>query len=200
MSAQNYITRAELKATLQIKGEASNADLDLAIEAASRMADEYNGARYYPTAETRYYTPSDSMVLDIDDISTVVEVAVDRVGNQTYSETWNAGTQFLLEPVNNPLNDKPVRTIVRIPRVCLPFPPGPQSVRVTGTFGWATTPALVKQAVGIQASRLYNRRNAPFGILAVGADTGAAMRLPKVDQDVAELLDAVDAQPPLLGI
>jgi hypothetical protein len=199
----DYLTRAQLKATLQITGTASDADVDLAISAASRAVEEYkrlNGGRsvrFYPTVETRYYSPKwDAVTLDIDDIAGVVSVKVDRTRNFTYSETWTAGTHFVMEPANNPLEGKPQRTLVRLPLANSFFPQNPQSVSVTGTFGWASTPYLVTEAATILAARLYQRRNAPFGILAVGIDSGTAARLPRTDPDVVQLLDAVDSNVP----
>lgn len=197
-----YFSTAEFKSAYGITGTASDADVTQALDAASRMVEEYKRlmsgrtTRYYPTVETRYYSPScEAVSLDIEDAVGITSVRVDRVGNYSYSETWTAGTQYVLEPKNNQLESKPYRTIVRNPLVAQHFPGYPQSVQVTGTFGWSTVPALVKSATQILASRYYNRRNSPFGVLTVGLDN-AAVRLPRTDPDVAQLLDAVDSNVP----
>jgi hypothetical protein len=61
-------------------------------------------------------------------------------------------------------------------------------VSVTGTFGWPSVPAPVKQATMILASRYLQRsRSAPFAILSFG-DGGEASRITRSDPDVAMLL------------
>jgi len=200
-----YVSTVELKNTLNISGTASDTDILKAVDAASRMVEEYKRltsgrtTRYYPTVETRKYTPAcNTAELEIDDCVGVDSVVVDRSGNYSYSETWTAGTQYVLEPVNNPLEDKPYRTIVKAPLSGLNFPTYPQSVSVTGTFGWSTQPALVTQAAMILARRYYERRNTPYSVLSVGVDAAGAVRLPKTDPDVVQLLDAVDSNVPRL--
>ena len=200
----NYVTSAQLKSTLQITGTASDADISLACDAASRHIEDSKRlsrgrtVRYYSTVEVRYYTPEQAWdrQLNIDDTLGIVALDIDRTRDYTYGESWVAQTDYVLEPANNPNESKPQRTIVRNQLVWRPFPDHPQSVRVTGTFGWTTAPTLVQQAASILAARLYSRRNSPFGILAVGVDSGAAIRLPKTDPDVAALLDAVDSDVP----
>lgn len=200
----NYVTVTALKATMQIVGTASDADLTLACDAASRLVEEYKrlttgrSVRYYSSSETRYYTPEHchDLMLNVDDFQSISTIAIDRTWDYSYSETWTASVDYVTEPANNLLESKPQRTIVRVPRAYRPFPEHPQSVKITGTFGWATAPTLVQEATSILAARLYGRRNAPFGILAVGVDSGAAIRLPKTDPDVATLLDAVDSDVP----
>lgn len=202
--AHSYIGTAELKYALNITGTAQDNDVTRACNAANEMVEEYKrlttGRRvqFFPTYETRYYTPrGDYAELNIDDVVTITAVAVDRVGDFSYSEAWTAGTHYVKEPVNNPLEGKPYRRLVRVPRMSTHFPCSPQSVSVTGTFGWATTPNLVTQAAQILAQRYYSRRNAVFGVASVGVDS-AAFRLPREDPDVARMLDAVDSNPPRL--
>jgi hypothetical protein len=77
------------------------------------------------------------------------------------------------------------------------FPGYFRSVQIIGSFGWAETPILVKQACKILAQRYWNRKDSPMGVLAVGVD-GAAVRLSRTDPDVAFLLDQVDGRAPRL--
>lgn len=199
-----YVGTAEFKTLHGITGTVYDQRVTDAVDTASRMVEEYKRltsgrtTHYYPTVETRKYTaPCGVTALDIDDVVTVNSVTVDRVGNLSYSESWTAGTQYVMEPVNNPLESKPYRTIVRLPLAGRWFPDTPQGVSVTGTFGWATTPALVKRATDILAARYYNRPDSVFGVLSVGLEA-AAVRLPRTDPDVAQLLDAVDSNVPRL--
>jgi hypothetical protein len=67
----------------------------------------------------------------------------------------------------------------------------PNSVRVTGRFGWDAVPPEIIEATGILATKLIRRsREAPFGILAVALETGTAIRLARTDPDIASLIDA----------
>ena len=199
----DYFTSDELKARLNITGTILDAEVDRACSATTELIDEYKrlstGRRvhYLPTVETRYYTPEHyhDLMLSVDDVQGITEVAIDRTRNYSYSETWTARTDYVMEPANNPLEGKPQRTVVRNTIVARPFPVHPQSVRVTGTFGWSTTPNLVTQAASLLAARLFTRKDSPFGILTVGLDA-AAVRLPRTDPDVAQLLDSVDSDVP----
>lgn len=51
---------------------------------------------------------------------------------------------------------------------------------------WYTEPAIVK-ATGIQAHRLFKRRDAPFGVIG-NAASGSDMRISNLDMDVAALV------------
>ena len=65
---------------------------------------------------------------------------------------------------------------------------GEASVRVTGVFAkTATAPNDIKEATLILAARLFQRKDVPLGFTAAGIDA-AAMRLAKIDPDVATLL------------
>lgn len=194
-----YIGTAELKATLNITGTAFDVDVGKACDAASRAIEDYKKTRYYSSVETRYYTPEScrELMLSIDDVQSITSLSIDRTKDYSYSEDWTANTDYILEPANNPLEGKPQRTIVRNTLRGRTFPEHPQSVRVTGTFGWSTVPTQVQEAAAIYAARLYSRRNSPMGILTVGLD-GAAVRLTKADADVTALLDAVDSNEPRL--
>ena len=56
-------------------------------------------------------------------------------------------------------------------------------VRITAKWGWPAVPAAVKLATLIQASRLYSRRVAPFG-LAGNPEVGQARLLDRLDVDL----------------
>lgn len=57
-------------------------------------------------------------------------------------------------------------------------------VRVTATWGWPAIPDTIRYATLLQASRLFARRHAPFGV-AGSPETGQLRLLEKIDPDVA---------------
>lgn len=192
-----YLTLAQLKATLTMTGTTfADADLTLAIGAASRAVDSTTGRRFWLDADAtkvRYYTPRSYRVLQIDDLVTLGSVAIDRGGTGTYTETWTLGTDFVLEPYNAP-QEQPARPYetLRVRMMSGRWMPTwiEQSVKVTAQFGWASVPDDVTAATGILAAKLLRRsREAPFGIAMVGGiDQGAAMRIARTDPDVYTLL------------
>lgn len=195
-----YLTLEQLKSTLTLQGSTfADADLNLAISAASRAIDSTTGRRFWldtGTANVRYYTPDTYRILPIDDLVTLTSVAIDRYGAGTFTETWTLGTEYVIEPFNAP-QEQPARPYEKL-RVRIWsgkwLPAGiEQSVKVTGQFGWASVPDDVTAATGILAAKLLKRsREAPFGIVTAGIDEGAAMRIARTDPDVYTLLRAYD--------
>jgi len=193
-----YLTLAQLKSTLSMTGTTfADADINLAMGAASRAVDEITGRRFWQdtgTSNVRWYTPRSYKLVQLDDLITLASpgVAIDRGGNGTYSETWVQGTDFVLEPFNAP-SENPVRPYETL-RVRLLsgrwLPPYiERSVQVTGQFGWPAVPDDVTAACGILAAKLLRRsREAPFGIVTAGIDQAAAMRIGRTDPDVYMLL------------
>jgi len=75
----------------------------LAIAAASRAIGEATNRRYYldPDATSvRYSTPEMFRHLLIDDITQVVAIDIDRVGDGSFVENWVQNTQYVMEPLN----------------------------------------------------------------------------------------------------
>lgn len=191
--ANEYVSAAVLKATLSLTGETyADADVAVAVEAASRMVDAECDRRFYKDSAdtTRYYSPRSSGWVAIDDLADLTTLATDADGTNTYATAWTESTHFTFEPANAETNGRP-RTMIRVRAAGgLWFPTGyPNSVRVVGKFGWDATPPQVVSATSIIASRLLRRmREAPFGIVTAGIDEGVAMRLGRIDPDVAALL------------
>lgn len=191
-----YLTLAQMKATMTMTGTTfADADITLAIGAASRAVDALTDRRFWLDADAnqvRYYTPISQRMVRIDDLVALTSVQVDLAGAGTYSDAWTRGTDFVLEPFNAPAAypPRPYETL----RVRLLtgrwFPTYiEQSVKVTGQFGWASVPDDVAAATGILASKLLKRsREAPFGIVTAGIDQGVAMRIARADPDVDMLL------------
>jgi len=186
--APNYATAEELAAYVRIGDSEDDAQLDLAIAAASRAIDKSCGRQFGQVAapEARCYTakwdPSRlRWAVDIDDLMTDdgLTIEVDVEGDGSYSGTVNS---YLLRPVNAAAEFRPWTRIV--------FPLNAKvvgaedAIRVTARWGWSEVPDAVKQACLMQASRVLSRRDAPFGV-AGSPDSGSEVRLlAKVDPDV----------------
>ena len=172
-----YVSVAELKESLSLGGTTfADQDLMLAVTAASRFVDGATGTQFYPgsAGEERKYTPISEEYLLIDDVTDITEVtATDTVlvADTSYAEM---GTPVV--SVLRSLNG------YRFPRGYV------NSVAVTGTFGWPSPPADVKQATVILAARLLKRsREAAFGVIGFDLD-GGSVRISGRDPDVERLL------------
>ena len=199
-----YVTATVLKSTLQIGSSYADADVNVALEAASRACDGYKNVApgmFASSAQVRVYTASASeRDLSIDPAHTVASVKVDTDGNGTYDTTWVNGTDFVLRPANGTNDGIPFDRIELLPQSGRRFSGYLNNIQVTGTFGWATTPGAVTQATTIMAGRLLKRsRETPYGIVVVAGDTVSAARLGRIDPDVAFLLDNLPGTAPLLG-
>lgn len=193
--ATDYLTSAEMKATLSLTGQSfADADIAAAITAASRMVDGACDRRFYLDADAlqvNYYTPDSLRRVMIDDLVVLTSLKIDRGGTGSFTETWTLNTDFVLEPLNAPTDfvASPYES-VHVRSLAGRWLPSwvERSVQVTGQFGWPAVPQPVKTATSLLANRMLKRvREAPLGIVAVGVE-GTAMRLARTDPDVAALL------------
>jgi hypothetical protein len=192
--APEYCTSAELKAYTRIDDNVDDAQIALAISAASRTVDRYANRQFGLVAapEARYYTAEYDRDLcrwtvSIDDLMTVTGLLVnaDLQDDGTYSDTID---EYALRPVNAAPKGRAWTRIVVHP-TSTNRPNGKDAaVEVTARYGWTTVPDQVKQATLLQATRILERRNSPYGI-AGSPDTGSELRLlAKLDVDVAVIL------------
>lgn len=190
-----YVQVAELKETLGADTGYLERDIGIAIEAACRAIDGYKDARYYQTTETRYFTAASALQSSIvvGELATLTSLTLDTDDDGTYETTWVKDTDFYLSPKNAALDGLPYREVVLLDRAGRSFPTTQLGIKVAGSFGWPTTPTLVKQAAILLANRLLTRtRSAPLGILVAAAAEAVSMaRLGHIDPDVAFLLDQV---------
>ena len=185
-----YCTLSELKDSLQIDDSVDNASLEAAIMSASRMIDDYTQRFFYKDGTvgspvTRYYTPEDAISLNIDDIVTVSSIATDNDLLFTYTTVW-ATSDFVVEPINNPRKGWPYNRLVAVGAYVWPFQI-PQSVKITGAWGWSAVPQEIQLAAKIQASRLFIRRQSPFGIAGT-PELGTVRLSSRLDPDVEALI------------
>lgn len=189
-----YATLEELRVFVGIPAddETDDAVLQVALDAAAGQVDAYTGRRF--TADeaptTRYYTATDPGHVRVDPLQTAVGlvVATDDTGDGSYSTAWTLGDDYRLTPVNSPSTGRPWTGLARSTAGPRSFPRGELAVEVTATFGWTEIPAAVHEATLLQASRLFVRRQAPFGV-AGSPDIGSEVRLlARLDPDVEALL------------
>lgn len=181
--APDYVTLAALKLYLRITDTADDADLAVAITAASRAIDDHCNRQFgkVAAAEARVYTARPDYergvwVVDIDDLDDVTGLVV-MAGT-------SAITLYSLEPVNAVLKGK-VWTQLVVSADSAVQPTGTANeMTITGKWGWTTSPVTIGQAARLQASRFFSRRNSPYGI-AGSPDQGSELRLlSRVDPDV----------------
>lgn len=169
--SHGYATLDEVRAYNRAGDVADDAELELMIEAASRLIDRHCHRQFYAdtTATARVYRACHPDLVEVDDISTTTGliVATDEDANGSYEITW-ATTDYQLEPLNGLARSRAVWRIRRKTCGNYWFPlSGDPLVQVTAKWGWPAVPPEVKQACIIQASKLSAGRNAPFGIVTV---------------------------------
>lgn len=191
-----YATLVELKQFVGIpSGDVvDDVTLQLALDSASIQVDQFCDRVFSAdgSVTTRQYQVTNTGRLDVDPISTTTGLIVktDDNADGTFETTWTLGTDYRLEPINAVSAGEPWTRLVVLGTRWFPkinYRPG---VEVTAKFGWpgGVAPAPVKNATLIQASRLWKRKDAPFGV-AGSVEFGSEMRLlAKLDPDVESLL------------
>lgn len=195
----DYATLAEAKAYLRITDTADDAEIAVAITAASRAIDKHCARQFgvEAAAVARLYTWTGERIygrqsLPVDDVSSTTGLAVVTLDEDgTTADTLTSGTDYDLWPYNATHDDRPWSHLVLRPSSVAFLPRTARGVQVTALFGWAAVPAVVEQATLVQASRFFVRRHSPYGI-AGSPETGSEMRLlARVDPDVALALGSV---------
>ena len=167
---------------------ARDADIEKVIQAASRKIDLHCGRSFYSdTADsTKYFTAPSPYRVYVNDLQSVTALYTDDDGDQTYENTWQTTDYYLLP--ENPPSGWPYTYIEITPEGNYTFPRKlRKGVKITGLFGWAAVPDLVREACFLTANRYWQRRNAPFGVAGAN-EFGAPVILTKLDPDVIEML------------
>lgn len=186
-----YTTLADVRNALQIEDSLDDNDIQAAILAASRMIDEYCQRYFYQEGTlvspvTKYYTPLSPWFLEIDDLVEPTQVLSRANFNGAYTQNWNLDTDIMYEPVNSPEIGWPVTRLLAVQTYVFPYF-FPQTVKITGVWGWSSVPYEVELACKIQASRLFVRKQSPFGI-AGSVELGTVRLSSRLDPDVEMLL------------
>ena len=185
-----YCTLSDLKTALASEDIQDDTALEAAIMTASRMVDDYCDRFFYKDGTTaapvtRYYTAQDWYNCNVDDFVSVSQLATDDNFDQTYDTVWTT-SDYMVEPINNPRRGWPYTRFIAIGSYIFPFNL-PQSVRVQGVWGWSSIPHEIAMATKIQASRLFIRRQSPFGIAGT-PELGTVRLSAKLDPDVEALI------------
>ena len=191
-----YTTLNEFKAYLFPSanyGSAEDAQMEGAIEAASRIIDNFTNRRFFLDASVseRVYYSDTPIRCTVDDFSTITGliIKVDTGDNGTFDQTW-ASTEYILEPLNatvGGVTDQPYNTIIATIPKLFPVTGRRPRIQVTAKWGWAAVPHSIEQACLIQASRLYRRAQTPEGF-AAGEGFGAIRVSTLIDPDVKMLI------------
>lgn len=191
-------------------------NIDIAIDAASREIEEYCNRKFYldSTTSSRVYAAAQYSACFIDDVGDLAGFVVktDSNGDGAFDITWTS-TEFQTEPFNAIARGRPVTTLRATAAKVFPifegsgvwlgvsngrsfFAPGAvlsgiqrnnqALVQVTAKWGWPSVPPAIKQGTLIQASMLYQAKNAPTGIMG-NSDMGQ-MRYTRGLHPTVELL------------
>ncbi len=188
-----YTTLADVKNGLQIEDILDDTAIEAAILTASRQIDEYCQRFFYregtvASPSVRYYTATSPWILEIDDLVSLSAVNTDT-GFDTplqYAQSWNIASDIMLEPVNNDKKGWPYTRLLAVGQYVWPYF-FPQTCKITGVFGFPEIPYEVQLACKIQASRLFVRKQSPFGI-AGSVELGTVRLNSRLDPDVEMLL------------
>jgi hypothetical protein len=184
-----YATLAEIKAALRISDSVDDALLEPAVESASRLIDGHCQRIFYSAGTaTRVFTPNQDYLVQIDDLQSLTSLKTSSDGDGIFDVTWSA-TDYQLEPLNGLVAGQasPFTRIRAIDNETFPVGWQAATVQVVGVWGMATTPAVIKQATIIQASRIFKRLDTPLGITF--GELGAMRVGMTLDPDVAHLVN-----------
>jgi len=194
MAIENgYASLAEVKAALRITDTVDDALLELAIESASREIEGYCERVFYDVGTaTRVFMPEDSYITQIDDLQGLTTLETSSDGN-SFDTTWTA-SDYQLEPLNGVAGGltQPSTRIRAIGDYLFPIwsvlntNANEATVRITGTWGWATVPTAIKQATVLYSMRQFKRYDSPLGVAGFG-DIGA-IRVSRFDPDVEAMV------------
>lgn len=186
-----YTTLADVRNALQIEDSLDDNDIQVAILAASRMIDDYCQRNFFQEGTLaspviKYYTAVNPWYLEIDDLLQPTDIRTRANFNGAYNTVWDLDTDVMYEPVNNPELGRPVTRLLSVGSYVFPYF-FPQTVKITGVWGYSDIPYEVGMACKIQASRLFVRKQSPFGI-AGSVELGTVRLSSRLDPDVEMLL------------
>ena len=188
-----YCTLAEARAHLGITDAADTTDdtvIESRVEVASRAIEQLTGRRFYRngTDETRTYTSRETDVFECpDDIGSITTLKTDEDGDRVYETLWTTD-DYDTEPYNASLDGLPFARLRVTPAGTYAFPTVRRGVQIVGKFGYAaTTPQPVKAACLILLTRIFRRKDTPYGT-AGPSSIGLVTLIGESDPDVQALL------------
>lgn len=212
--SNGYITLSELQGHLHSNGMPTTftaddkVNMELAIEAISRLIDMQCETTFYARTETRYFTSQCTDLLWLeDDLISVTSLKTDENYDGAYEVTW-ATSDYWLEPRNarakaNEADKEPYRQIRINPNGNYSFPTNEYAIEIMGTWGYTDgidgndeptqVPPFVKNACLLMANRVYRRKDAIFGVSGT-PQLGVMTIRAKIEQDtdIKHLLSGVN--------
>jgi hypothetical protein len=192
-----YVDENELRSMLTMQGTAfADYDIDRAILVTNPAINalcnrSFDKQTPVGETETRLYRPQSGTKCHIDDLIELAGLESAQFGGTDFSHEWDLDAQIVLGPQNAAADGLPWTYIELNPwQAPQGFPYWvPNSMRVTGRWGWLSVPPDVIGAAYLLASRLIKRwRQAPLALVTVGTDVGSAIRVGRDDPDVTGLL------------
>lgn len=161
-----YITLNDFKERIDITDTLDDEEIEALITTASRVIDNITNRRFYPVAETRYFTAEDPDYLRVFDLLGVSALKTDEDGDRTYEVTWQT-TDYDLMPFNASLDSRPYTWLETTPDGDYAFPKIKKGVQIAGTWGYSTTaPVPIAEACILATNRLMKRHDTPLGVSA----------------------------------
>lgn len=201
----DYVTVAEIKSDIpdspmfDVSDETYDTVLGNMVTAASRMIDSYVGGwanYFYPTtdSQTRYFDGNGEEQLYIDPMVSLTSVYVSESGGRAATDytAWTVDSDFFVAPYNYSSIGMPIMSLVVDNDSGSKGTWGTtrKGVKVTGVFGWSTTPpADVEQACKIQAVRFFMRSKQGYQDAAANPNMGEMYYVKELDPDVKILLN-----------
>lgn len=167
------------------------------ILSASRLIDEEVGrwpGYYYPTTdiEVRYFdgTGEDEAPIDECVLLSKLEVSESGYRGTTDYTEWTLDTDYFVYPYNYSANGIPIKKIIIEAESGKGwFVYGRKVIKVTGIFGYSSTPPdYIRRAVIIQASRWYMRAKQAYQDRNATAELGQYVYGKGLDPDIQELI------------
>lgn len=168
-----YCPIETLKSRLNITHSNADFELHAACFAASRWVEQHTERIFWRTlSSSRTFVPDCSTVLlpAFCDLVSASAVKTDTAGDGTFATTLSASDWRLLPynpsaaPEQLPYNEIRLTTGS--------FPTGgrgrPDTVQVTGIWGWPKVPSAIRSAAAILAADVYKLKDAPFGVAGEG--------------------------------
>lgn len=191
-----YCTLAELKAFVNISDSNDDAELEDAVNSASRQIDAYCGRKFYADGSTsaKVYRTRNPYQVTVDDISTATGLVLkyDDDDDGTFEITISSSDYFLM-PLNGEafgISGLGYTSIELLTDGEHEFPTiktnNRPRIQVTANWGFAAVPEPVRQACLMLSSENFAMRNTPLGIAGVGEFGVLAVRQ---NRQITRMLD-----------
>lgn len=176
-----YANLDALKASLSIDDSFNDAELQRALNSASRQIESWCRRQFNRTeiAVPQLYRPRLAHRLDVSDFWTTDGLTLEiTLGDDVWTE-WES-TGYDLEPLNGIVDGVAGWPYRRVNALTSAFPcsyGGRANVRVTAKYGWAAVPSPIVSACLGLATDLFKLKDAAFGVTGGTGEFAAPMRV-----------------------